>query len=83
MTRTYLFDRSNRTSIMSIQRQANAIINSFFTKSQSLVGKPLFTVNSDKVIVQLFYYTSSTNNSEGLTLSNLSVVALGEALTHC
>ena len=60
MTTTYMFDKANRTIIMSMQRQAIAIIKSFFAKYQSFVGKPVFTVNPDKVIVQLyiyFYYT--------------------------
>ena len=70
MTTTYMFDKSNRTNIMSMQRQAISIIQSFFaalpssklglkstnTGSPALVGKPVFTVNADKVIVQLFYY---------------------------
>lgn len=59
---------------MSAQRQALTIIQAFFAKSSSLIGKPMFTVNPDKVIVQMFYYTSGS-------ISNASVTALGDALT--
>jgi hypothetical protein len=79
MTTTYLFDKANRTNTMSMQRQAISIIQAFFTQYQSLVGKPIFTVNSDKVIVQLFYYTSFGADN----ISNDSVIALGDALTRC
>lgn len=77
MTTAYLFDKSNRTNTMSMQRQAVAIIQSFFAKYQSLVGKPVFTVNPDKVIVQLFYYAPTES------ISNASITALGDALTRC
>jgi hypothetical protein len=77
MTTTYMFDKANRTIIMSMQRQAIAIIKSFFAKYQSFVGKPVFTVNPDKVIVQLFYYAPTE------TITNASITALGNALTRC
>jgi len=77
MTTTYMFDKANRTHIMSMQRQAISIVQSFFAKYQSLVGKPIFTVNPDKVIVQLFYYAPTE------TISNTSITALGDALTRC
>lgn len=78
MTTTYLFDKSNRTNTMSLQRQAMSIIQSFSSiKYQSLVGKPLFTVSPDKVIVQLFYYAPTES------ISNSSITALGDALTRC
>jgi hypothetical protein len=79
MTTTYLFDKANRTTTMSMQRQAIAIIQSFFAKYQSLSGKPVFTVNPDKVIVQLFYYLPGSTES----ISNASIAALGDALTRC
>lgn len=72
-----MFNKTNRTNIMSMQRQAHSIINSFFAKYQSLVGKPVFSVNPDKVIVQLFYYAPTE------ILSNASIAALGDALTRC
>jgi len=77
MTTTYLFDKSNRTNVMSIQCQAISIIQAFFANYELLIGKPVFTVNSDKVVVQLFYY--SPNDA----LSNESLTALGDALTRC
>jgi hypothetical protein len=83
MTTTYMFDKANRTNIMSMQRQAISIIQSFFAslgtpeRSQALVGKPVFTVNPDKVIVQLFYYAPTDS------ISNASITALGDALTRC
>ena len=77
MTTAYLFDKSNRTNTMSSQRQAIAIIHSFLAKYQSLVGKPLFTVNPDKVIIQLFYYAPTES------ISNASITALGDAITRC
>ena len=45
--------------------------------SQSLVGKPVFTVSPDKVIIQLFYY------SPAVDITNSSITALGDALTRC
>jgi len=77
MTTTYMFNKANRTVIMSMQRQALSIIKSFFAKYNSFVGKPVFTVNADKVIVQLFYYAPTD------TISNVSIAALGDALTRC
>lgn len=77
MTTTYLFNKANRTSVMSMQRQAISIIQSFFAKYNSLVGKPVFTVNADKAIVQVFYYAPTE------TISNASVTLLGDALTRC
>ena len=77
MTTTYMFNKANRTNIMSMQRQAISIIQSFFAKYQSLVGKPVFTVSPDKVIVQLFYYAPTE------TITNASIAALGDALTRC
>jgi ribosomal protein S3 len=72
-----MFNKTNRTNIMSMQRQALSIIKSFFAKYQSLVGKPVFSVNPDKVVVQLFYYAPTE------ILSNASIAALGDALTRC
>ena len=77
MTTTYMFNKANRTNIMSMQRQAISIIQSFFAKYQSLVGKPVFTVSPDKVIVQLFYYAPTE------TITSASIAALGDALTRC
>lgn len=77
MTTTYLFNKANRTTTMSMQRQAISIIQSFFAKFKALVGKPVFTVNSDKVIVQVFYYAPAE------TISDASINALGNALTRC
>lgn len=77
MTTTYLFDKGNRTNTMSMQRQAISIIQAFFAKYQSLVGKPVFTVSPDKVIVQLFYYAPTES------LANASITALGDAITRC
>lgn len=77
MTTTYMFNKTNRTNIMSMQRQAISIIKSFFAKYQSLVGKPVISVSPDKVIVQLFYYAPTD------ILNNASIAALGDALTRC
>lgn len=77
MTTTYMFNKGNRTNIMSMQRQATSIIQSFFAKYQSLVGKPVFTAGPDKVVVQLFYYAPTD------IISNSSITALGDALTRC
>jgi ribosomal protein S3 len=72
-----MFNKTNRTNIMSMQRQALSIIKSFFAKYQSLVGKPVISVSPDKVIVQLFYYAPTE------ILTNASIAALGDALTRC
>jgi len=79
MTTTYLFNQSHRTNTMSMQRQALSIIGAFFNKHKSLVGKPIFIVNPDKVVVQLFYFLSKNSDS----LSHISICALGNALTRC
>ena len=77
MTTTYLFGKSNRTHIMSMQRQTISMIKSFFSKYNAIIGKPTFTVKTDKMIVQIFYY--NPNN----TISNTSINTLGNALTRC
>nr|YP_007475364.1 ribosomal protein S3 [Microbotryum lychnidis-dioicae]AGE14578.1 ribosomal protein S3 [Microbotryum lychnidis-dioicae] len=90
-TTTYIFDKSNRRNLTSIQRQALSIIQSFFYSSvlpmgqdngknkengAVLLGKPLFTVTADKVTIQLFYYGYSS-------ISNNKLSSLGSALTRC
>jgi hypothetical protein len=77
MTTTYIFNKSNRFSIMSIQHQSISIIKSFFAKHNSLVGKQMFTVTPDKTIIQIFYYMP--NN----TLSDNDIITLSNALTLC
>jgi hypothetical protein len=62
---------------MSIQRQATSILNSFFYKYNAIISKPIFTVKSDKIIVQIFYYTSID------TIDNVGINGLGNALTRC
>jgi len=81
MTTTYLFDKGNRMNAMSMQRQAISIIQSFFAKYSALVGKPVFTLSPDKVIVQLFYYAPIPLKGEAI--SNTGITALGDALTRC
>jgi hypothetical protein len=78
-----MFNKANRTNIMSMQRQATSIIQSFFAKYNSLVGKPVFTVNSDKVIVQLFYSFGGPEGASTDSITNPSITALGDALTRC
>lgn len=81
MTTTYFFDKGNQYQIMSMQRQAISIIESFFDRSRSILGKPMFTISPEKVIVQLFYYSvAETGNN---SLSNSNIQALGKALTKC
>lgn len=94
MTNTYLFSKANRTMILSSQRQAIAIIQAFFAKfpappsgaeqpGAGLVGKPLFTVSPDKVVVQVFYYApASAPGQRRSRISNASITALGDALTR-
>ncbi len=77
MTTTYLFGKSNRTHIMSMQRQAISMIKSFFSKYNAFIGKPTFTVKTDKIIVQIFYY--NPNN----LIDNTSINTLGNGLTRC
>lgn len=69
--------------ILSSQRQAIAIIQAFFAKFPALVGKPLFTVSPDKVVVQVFYYApASAPGQRRSRISNASITALGDALTR-
>lgn len=74
---TYLFNKSNRASLKSMQRQANLIIKSFFAKYKSLVGKPVFTVSTDKVIIHIFYYATED------IISNDNITTLSNGLTRC
>lgn len=91
MITTYMFNKVNRKNIMNTQREAISIIKSFFLSAffgaaknakmsqniegQMLVGKPLFTVSPNKVIVQVFYY--------GNTCTNYQLSLLGNALAQC
>lgn len=77
MTTTYLFGKLNQMNTMSIQRQANFMIKSFFTKYNAIIGKSLFTVKTNKVIVQVFYYVVKD------TINNTNINTLGNALTRC
>lgn len=77
MTHTYLFSKANRTNALSRQRQAIAIIQAFWAKYDSLVGKPVFTLSPNQVIVQIFYYAPTE------TISSERITALGDALTRC
>ena len=77
MTTTYLFNKSNRANIMSIQRQAISVIQSFFAKYPLLMGKPIFIIHPEKVTVQLFYYAPLEK------ISNTSINILGNTLTRC
>lgn len=77
MTTTYLFNKINQTMIMSMQRQAISILKSYFSKYNALISKPTFTLKSNKVIVQVFYYTSTA------TINDVSINGLGNALTRC
>lgn len=79
MTSIYLFNKGNRTNTMAMQKNAISIIQAFFAKHFALVGTPHFLVNPDKAIIQLFYFSSSTEKS----LSDNHIIALGNALTLC
>jgi hypothetical protein len=84
MTTTYLFGKTNQTNALSIQYQAISIIKSFFFKHNTLTGKPVFTIKSDKVIVQVFYFTALKDNKEVTNMiNNISIKALGNALARC
>lgn len=72
-----MFHKGNLTDIMLKQSQAINLIESFFAVHKCLVGKPVFTVNPDKVIVQLTYYAPFG------PITNASLTALGESLTRC
>lgn len=77
MTTTYLFDKSNNTHILFMQRQATSIIKSFFIKYDALIGKPRFIIKTDKIIVQIYYY----NKNKIIENANLNI--LGKSLTRC
>lgn len=74
---TYMFNKSNQMNTMSMQRQATSMIKAFFAKYKALVGKPVYSVTPDKVIISIFYYAPTE------ALSNSSIAALGNALTVC
>ena len=51
---TYMFNKSNQMNTMSMQRQATSMIKAFFAKYKALVGKPVYSVTPDKVIISIF-----------------------------
>jgi len=60
----YQFNKSNKTSSTSINKNIFTILEySFFTMS-SLISKPIFVNSSSKVIIQLFYYLNKKNKSK-------------------
>jgi ribosomal protein S3 len=73
---TFFFNKSNRTNVKSIQNKTVLIIKSFFAKYKALVGKPVFTLNADKVIIHIFYYAPTE------IISNDNIVNLGDVLTR-
>ena len=84
MINTYIFNKANRVNMMSRQKQTVSIIQSYFTclgnlssENKIIVGKPVFTVTADKVIVEIFYYRPKLN------LTDINVATLGNALTRC
>lgn len=71
----YLFGKQNRTSTMSKQRQTISMIMSFFSKYNAIVGKPIFSITTNGLIVQILYYNKTD------IVDNPSIAALGNALT--
>lgn len=59
------------------QQQASKLLTSFFDSILALASKPSFTLSGNKVVIHMFYYTSSGDKA----LSNSAINSLGKVLS--
>lgn len=68
---------SNNTNMLNNQRIAIKLISHFFSPIQVLASKPVFTVTTSKVIVNVFYYIPTND----LALNTNTINNLGDVLS--
>lgn len=68
---------TNAVMLANNNRAATQIIADYFSKTQVLAGKPVFTVLGNKVVVNVFYYIPVKNQA----LNNSTINSLGEVLS--
>jgi hypothetical protein len=68
---------TNAVVLANNNRAATQIIADYFSKTQVLAGKPVFTVLGNKVVVNVFYYIPVKNQA----LNNSTINSLGEVLS--
>lgn len=64
-------------AILNAQRSANKMIQHFFSPIKALASKPVYTVTTDKVIINVFYYMPVKNQA----LNNNTINNLGDVLS--
>lgn len=78
LSTSYNFNNStSANTILNSQRIAIKIIDNFFSPIQALASKPVFTITTGKVIVNVFYYISDNN----LALNTNTINNLGDVLS--
>lgn len=68
---------TNAVVLGNNNRAATQIIADYFSKTQVLAGKPVFTVLGNKVVVNVFYFIPVKNQA----LNNSTINSLGEVLS--
>jgi hypothetical protein len=74
---SYASPLTNAVVLGNNNRAAIQIIADYFSKTQVLSGKPVFTVLGNKVVVNVFYYIPVKNQA----LNNSTINSLGEVLS--
>ena len=74
---SYASPRTNAVVLGNNNRAATQIIADYFSKTQVLAGKPVFTVLGNKVVVNVFYFIPVKNQA----LNNSTINSLGEVLS--
>lgn len=67
------------SNITGLTRVASKILANFFSSVQALPSKPIFTVSGNKVVINIFYYISSSRGNKALSSSTINSV--GEVLS--
>lgn len=85
LTSSYSFDKQvENNHIINATRKANRVIADFFSPINVLIGKPVYSVTSNVIVVHVFYYMPfipSKEGTEGKSLNNNTVNNLGEGLS--
>lgn len=68
---------TNAVVLANNNRAATQIIADYFSKTQVLAGKPVFTVLGNKIVVNVFYFIPVKNQA----LNNSTINSLGEVLS--
>lgn len=73
---SYASPLTNATVLSNNNRAAGQIIADYFSKTQVLAGKPVFTQLNNKMVINIFYYIGEKNQA----LNNSTINSLGEVL---